>query len=161
MYGLNSSQFASAAFLWLALIAEFVNCCSRRMRPVSKHLDNWKLASAIGTHQRSACWGPTICKSSNICSRRTASPPAVSWRLAAESISPSFAACCCCLPHEMTTSLLPSRYLRQSVSSVASRARSRRPWRQADISACSWVERLLRIPGRISLAGFRTERRRS
>ena len=36
------------------------------MRPVSKHLDNWKLASAIGTHQRSACWGPTICKSSNL-----------------------------------------------------------------------------------------------
>ena len=30
-----------------------------------------------------------------------------------------------------------------------------------DIPACSWVRRLLRIPGRISLAGFRTERRRS
>ena len=57
MYGLNSSQFASGAFLWPALIAEFVNCCSRRMRPVPKHLNNWKLASAIGTHQRSTCRG--------------------------------------------------------------------------------------------------------
>jgi poly(3-hydroxyalkanoate) synthetase len=27
------------------------------MRPVPKHLNNWKLASAIGTHQRSTCRG--------------------------------------------------------------------------------------------------------
>jgi hypothetical protein len=58
--------------------------------------------------------GPTICKWSNIYSRRTASPPAVSWRLAAKSISPSFAARCSCLPHRTTTLLLPSRYLRRS-----------------------------------------------
>ena len=36
------------------------------MRPVPKPLGDWKLASAIGTHQRSTCRGPTICKSSNL-----------------------------------------------------------------------------------------------
>ena len=139
----------------------FANCCSRRMRPAPKLLGGWKLASEIGTHQHSICRGPTICRWSNICSRRTASPPAVSWRLAAKSICPSFAARCSCLPHRTTTSLLPSRYLPQSIWSVVSRARSRGRWHEADISACSWVGRLLRIPGRISLAGFGTERRRS
>ena len=118
-----------------------MRCCSRRGSRPRRRFAASKLAFVTGTGARSICLAPTICRSSSNSSGKTGWPPAASWPSAGPSSCPACGSRYFCSPPETTMSSRANRCSRSESWSTDGAARSTRPLRRADISACSWVRK--------------------
>lgn len=118
-----------------------MRCCSRRGSRPRRRFAASKLAFVTGTGARSICLAPTICRSSSNSSGKTGWPPAASWPSAGPSSCPACGSRYFCSPPETTMSSRANRCSRSESWSTDGAARSTRPSRRADISACSWARK--------------------